>query len=243
MFRHGAFGGCLKLRVDRRVDARVEIRVEIISLKFFRELARRRVDKIRSDGTLVLFRRCELCFDIARKLDYRLVREAKLVHSTEYPISARLCVLGIFVGRELVRIFYHRRDRCGLRQVKILQLFTEICTGRLLDTVDAARSVLAEIYLVAVDGKNILLGHFVFERDRQESFGKLSAEGSFRGEERVLYELLRDRRAALLYLSPADVRERSSHDSTRVEPRMLKEPLVLGGDDRVTEMSGYLFEF
>ena len=58
--------------------------------------------------------------------------------------------------------------------------------------------------------------------------------------ERVLHELLRDRRAALDDLLLADVRDEGAADAAQVDPVVLPEPPVLDRDDRVAHRVGDL---
>ena len=84
------------------------------------------------------------------------------------------------------------RQKSRFRRSQVGNVFVEVGAGRFAKTVDRKAGLLAQINLVAIKRKNLFLRKPRFQNDRHVSFGDLAPPGSFRRQQKVLDELLRD---------------------------------------------------
>ncbi len=89
-----------------------------------------------------------------------------------------------------------------------------------------------EVDLVEVGLEDLLLVVLRFEGYREGGFGGLALERTFGGEVAVFDQLLGDGAAALLDLAGQDVLEQGAGDRDAVEPDVLEETGVFGGEQR-----------
>ncbi len=107
--------------------------------------------------------------------------------------------------------------------------------------IDAPR-VLAEVDLVEVALEDLVLGHLPFEGDRDHRLADLAGQGAFRREVGVLHVLLGQRRPALRDAAGAEVGHHGPQQRGGVDPGVLVEAGVLGGDHRLAGRRGDLVE-
>src|ERR671921_28581 len=132
----------------------------------------------------------------------------------------------------------HRR----LREVEIPGALAEVTLRGLLGAVGAA----AEVDGVQVGGKDLVLGVLALvgegEGGLYEAPAKRGLEALVLGNVEVLHELLRNRRAALLYLQGSQVRPGRAGEPFEVDAEVVVEAAVLDGDDCCGEGLAEAFE-
>ena len=95
----------------------------------------------------------------------------------------------------------------------------------------------AQVNDVQVFFQNLVLGHYVFQLQRQIGLLKLALVGLFAGEQRQLDQLVRNGGSAL-GAAAGDVVAQCAADSLDVHPLMLVKAGVLTGDNRVFQHVG-----
>src|SRR5579859_5086048 len=104
----------------------------------------------------------------------------------------------------------------------------EVAAGG-VDTVAAS----TEIDFVEVQLEDLLLREFALDREAQDPFAELAAEGLLAGEEDIAGKLLGDRRAALRPVTGLCAHADRAEDADRIDAGMLVEAPVLDRDHRV----------
>ena len=123
-----------------------------------------------------------------------------------------------------------------LRQGQPRGGLAEVHLRRLLDPVRAV----PEVDRVQVGGQDPVLRPLLLELPRERRLLQLAPERPLLPGERVLDELLRDRRAALHDLLVRHVGPDRPQDAVEVDAAVLEEALVLDGDDRLLHHVGDL---
>ncbi len=140
------------------------------------------------------------------------------------------------VGRvEGGRRVQDRREHRALLDGEVLGVLVEVRLRRGLDAVGAA----AEVDGVQVALEDLVLGLLALDLQRHERLLHLAGEGALLGEVEDLDVLLGDRRGALRGAA-ARVAERRPQDALGVDALVGLEAAVLGGDDRVLHVLGYV---
>ncbi len=125
-----------------------------------------------------------------------------------------------------------RRDpgeQGGLGEGHVVGAVAEVDARRLLDAVGAV----AEVDRVQVGLEDPLLRPALAQLPGQRRLAHLPADRALILEQRVLDELLRDRRAALDHLLLADVGPEGAPDAANVDAAVLPVAAVLDRDDRM----------
>ncbi|GBC87787.1 hypothetical protein HRbin12_01805 [bacterium HR12] len=147
----------------------------------------------------------------------------------------------------------HAGEGGRLQERELARVLAPVGLRRRLHPVGAV----AEVDRVQVPGEDLVLRELLLELDRQEHLAHLLPEGSGRhhvdlltglgiglvgpGVD-VLHQLLGDGGAALHGLPHHQVRPGGPQDPDRVEPGVLVEVLVLGGDHGLAEAPGHLLQ-
>src|SRR5262249_23038110 len=130
------------------------------------------------------------------------------------------------------RVLRDAREQRRLGEIERLRAVAEVRLGSRLDAVGAV----AEVDGVQVRGEDLDLRPVPrprLELPRERRLFQLARDRSLIADERVLDELLRDRRAALHGALVTDVLPGRPDDPAQVDAAMLVEALVLDVDDRV----------
>src|ERR1035438_9795484 len=123
----------------------------------------------------------------------------------------------------------------GLRQRELADVFAEIRFGRLAKAVDPETAAAAQIDLVGVVFKDLLLGKGLLQAQRNEEFRHLARPALLGLQPKVFRQLLAQRGRALLLAPLFQVHVHRLDDAQRVEALVLEEALVLGRSDGVDE--------
>jgi hypothetical protein len=129
------------------------------------------------------------------------------------------------------RVLRDAREQRRLRQRQLRRRVAEIRPRRPLGAVRAV----AEVDRVEVGGEDPVLRPALLELPRERRLLELARERPLVADERVLDELLRDRRASLHRPLVADVREERAAHPAQVDAAVLPEAPVLGRDDRLLQ--------
>ncbi len=128
--------------------------------------------------------------------------------------------------------------RRRLFEIQILCALAEIQLRRGLDAVGAV----SEVDLVAIEGEDLFLRVALLDADRDQRFLDLplpaaiaDREADFGGEQ-VACQLLRDGAAAGRLAARGDVAQQRQHHSRDAEARVLEEPRILRGQDRLAQV-------
>ena len=137
-------------------------------------------------------------------------------------------------GRGLVEPGQHR----GFGKVEIGDLLAEIEFGGRR----GAEIPSAHIGAVEIELQDVVLGEVRLQPEREEGFLDLAVDGALVGKEEVLGELLRDRRTTLDDVVGAEVLEQRPRRTDDVDAEMRIEAAVLGGERRLDQMIGKVFQ-
>ena len=124
------------------------------------------------------------------------------------------------------------RDPCeegGLRRLHHRRRVLEVDPCCLLDAVSAV----AEVHGVEIRGQDPVLAPLLLELPREGRLDQLAADRLLIRQERVLHELLGDRRASLHGPLVRDIGPEGAPHAANVDAAVLVEALVLDRDDRV----------
>ena len=124
------------------------------------------------------------------------------------------------------------RQRGGLEHRHVAGGLAEEAARRHLDTVGAG----AEIDAIEIELEDVALAETRLEPQSEHELLELAGERALGPEEKILGELLGQRRAALLDAPGAQVGERRAHQAGRVETPVLEEAAVLGGNDCIDKV-------
>ena len=123
----------------------------------------------------------------------------------------------------------HAGDSRRLGEREVFQLLAEEDARRLADAAHGNRAALSQVNLVAVEREDVLLPYPALDDGGERRLVELAAQRALRRQVRVLDELLRDGRAALLevliYVAPA---EGGAGDAPEVYGAVLEEAAVFG---------------
>ncbi len=121
------------------------------------------------------------------------------------------------------------RDQRRLGQGQVRRALVEVDLG---GSAHAIRT-LPEEDAIQVLGEDFLLAELALDPQREEHFLELAAERAFRREERIARELHRDRAPALAHAACRHVGRERAHEPLPVDARVLEEPVILGGEERI----------
>ena len=138
------------------------------------------------------------------------------------------------MGREFRRRLEQAGQHRGFGEVHVARGLVEVILRRRVDAERAA----AHIGAVEIELEDLVLGQPRLEPDRQERFLDLALDGALVGQEQVLGELLRDRRAALHHAAGARIRRQRAHEARRIDAEVLVEAAVFGRERRLDQMVG-----
>src|SRR5215207_2849465 len=129
----------------------------------------------------------------------------------------------------------HSSERSGFGEREIAQFFAKEHGRSFLHSPHAYGATLAQIDLVAIERKDILLRQPPLERKREHRFRVLALQCLFRREIRVLDELLSDSRAALAQSFLTGIPQQRARDTTDINARVIEEASILDGEYRLDE--------
>ena len=206
----GGFRHALQLRVDRGLDldALVDLADQIVQ-----HLA----DPVGDVVHGACADRLHVVGGVAdRGLGLGVGDEFRIRHRRQHDLRPRLRAFGIAVGGEARGRFdetgQHRgfRDRHGPRRL------AEISLRGGLDAIGTG----AEIDAIEIELEDLVLGMLALQPDRELRLLQLALHGALLGQEQVLGELLRQRRAALRHAAMHHVGDERAQDADRVDAEM-----------------------
>ena len=158
----------------------------------------------------------------------RVVEEAFVVHLAEHEGATRerlgdVLARGVGLGTR-----DEPREQRSLRDAHVLGRFPEVVARRLLDPV----APVPEVDVVQIELEDVVLLQLLLQASREQRLADLASVGTLRVEEEVLDHLLRDGGAPLLRAAGAQVDDERAEDAVVVEPLVLVETRVLGGEHR-----------
>ena len=127
-------------------------------------------------------------------------------------------------------------DRRSLRQGKVLQLFAEVNTRRLIDTAHREHASLSQENFVAVKRENIFFRQAPLDGESQHRFRELAPQGTLRCEISVFDKLLRDCRTALTDTLISGVSHQGASNPKDVDTVMIEESPVLNRSNRMHQL-------
>jgi hypothetical protein len=98
----------------------------------------------------------------------------------------------------------------------------------------------AQVNLIAVENQDFLFRVGFFNLHRQDGFLDLAAYGFVRFEEQQLRQLLGERAAPFLHLQMDEIPEQRSGGSQGIDPEVMVEARVFGGNDGLNKLGGNL---
>jgi hypothetical protein len=245
----GLLGGLLKAVVERRLDDQAAterlagaVLVDDLLAQPIGEVRCLRVDRGRLDVLLGRNRGVEQRLEVL----VADLEDALLAHLRQHDVALRLCRFG--VGPRVVggrrrdqggehRRFLRSQDRraavAGLPAARMSG--AEVGAGRRLDPV----GTVTEVDVVEVVGEDLVLRPLTLDLIGERRLAKLLEDGSAALRlERVLDELLGDRRGALDRAAGKDVLLERPGDAEEVDAAVLVEALVLDRDHGLLERGG-----
>jgi hypothetical protein len=139
------------------------------------------------------------------------------------------------VRRVVARTLDEPAEQRRLADCQLADVLAEVRLGGGLHPVGAA----AEVDAVEVHLEDVALGQLGLDPDRQDQLADLALDRSLFGETHdVAGQLLSDGRRALFGAAAAKVRVGGANDADRIEPGVLPEPPILGGDKRLLDVLG-----
>ena len=152
-----------------------------------------------------------------------------LVEQAQDQVAARASLARVRHGIELRRVLRHRGEERSLGKRQLGGAVAEVRERGLLDAIGA----ISEINRVQVRGEDPILVPALLELPGERRLLHLAADRAVVLDDRVLHELLRDRRATLHDALVRDVLPASANDSAEIDAVVLVEPPILDRDDRV----------
>src|SRR5215213_11290771 len=125
------------------------------------------------------------------------------------------------------RTLNHSRQRSRFREREIAEFFSIEDSCRFLDSPNRYCAALAQVDLITVQRKDIVLREPALECEGQHRFRILSLKCLFRREVSVLDELLSDRRVALTQSFIARISYQCACYTAEVHARVLEETPIL----------------
>ena len=164
--------------------------------------------------------------------------ETLALHRGEHEVRALLRELRRGDGIDARRRLERSREQCRLAQVELRRGFAEIASrGRV-----HARRAVAEPDAVEVELQDLVLGEPPLQPKGEHQLLHLAPERAAAGQEQVLGELLRERRAALAQAARPDVARHRSRETDGVETVVRAETVVLDGDHGLRQERAHLVE-
>ena len=167
-----------------------------------------------------------------RGLRLRVGDEFGIRHRREHDLRALLGAFGIAVRRQPRGRLDEAGEHRGFRQRDVLRRLAEIALRCGLDAIGAG----AEIDAVQIELEDFVLGMLALQPQRELDFLQFALEGALLGQEQILGELLRQRRAALRDAAVQDVGHRRARDADGIDAVMRIEAAVLDGDERFRQI-------
>ena len=161
-----------------------------------------------------------------------------LLHRRDNELAARTRAIVILRRGKARRRLHHPCQHRRLAKGNIRRVLREISLRRRAET----PGTFAEINRRKVAFQDLLLRQPHLHPQRHDRFLRLAPKRAFRGQEGVLRQLLRDRRAALDHSAGFDVARRRPRDSAQAEAPMLIEVPVLDRDEGFGHMFGQFVE-
>ena len=174
----------------------------------------------------------------ARADDLALGHEAGLHHVGQHFVGAGARGRQVDVRRVARRRLEQAGEHRRLGQVDVLDRLAEVELGRRFDAEGAA----AHVGAVEIELQDLLLGEIGLQPEREEGLLDLAVERALVREEKVLGELLRQRRAALDDGVGAQVLDQRPQRARHVDAEMVEEAPVLGREHRLDQVVGHLLE-
>src|SRR5882757_10263394 len=136
----------------------------------------------------------------------------------------------------------HAGDSGHLADSQIARLFGEVVLRRLPDSVDTFLPALPEVDIV-----NIVFQNFVFRVAAlgdigHQRFLDLALVAALASQEKILHELLSERRSALTHMARGQIDVAGLDGADQVDSMMLVEAVILSSEDRVDHRRRYLAE-
>ena len=126
-------------------------------------------------------------------------------------------------------------EECSFAEAEIAHVFSEVSLRRFAKSSNRKAAAISEIDLIGVELKDLLLREAMIDFDRHQNFFHLTAPLSLGGEEKAASHLHVDRAGALGLLPHAEIGQGSANHAHPVEPAMLEETFVFGGDYGINE--------
>ena len=153
-------------------------------------------------------------------------------HLVDHPVAPLERTLVLAERMIIVRRLRQRGEIGGFRDGQLVDRLVEISERGGGDAIGAE----AEIDFVEVELEDLVLGIGALDLERQQRFLDLARQRHLVGEQEVLGDLLGDGGGALRAAAAAVVLhegDRRARDAGEIEPAMLVEVLVLGGEEGV----------
>src|SRR5262245_52674424 len=136
------------------------------------------------------------------------------------------------VGAVVVRPLGHTRQQRPFLEDELLGRLAEIAAGGEFDAPGAA----PEIDRVEIKLENLILTERPFDPRRYDHLADLALVGEVIANQQVLDDLLGDGRATLRAAGLSEVADEGADQAALVDPLVLVEALVLGGDEGVAHL-------
>ena len=184
---------------------------------------------------------------VQRLLILRIVQIAQLVHLVEHGLLALLVLLAVglpAVERALAGgvvqggILRDADDGRALRDGQVADVLSEVDLGRRLN----AAGAVTEIDQIQIKLQHLFTGIVLRKAKRAEDLQHLAPDRHLVVAREVLDDLLRDRGAAAGRVAAAQHVENGARRALPVHAVVLKEPLVLNGNQRLPDMVGNILK-
>ena len=159
---------------------------------------------------------------------------AVLDHAVDHVVAARDRLVAAAERIVIVRTLGQRGEVGGLGDRQLVDRLVEIEQRRGGDAVGAE----AEIDLVEIEFENLVLRIGPLDAQREQRFLDLAGNRQLARQQEVFRHLLGDGRGALRPAAGAvvlHIEQRGARDAVEVEPAVLVEVLVLGGEERIDD--------
>ncbi len=239
-FRQIIAESCFRRFLHIQIERRVDVQAFLVD-RFRAVFIGQKLNDIRNEirGRTIRIRRIglgQLQIRFLGRGRFRLRDIAVFRHLVEHDALAVFRRFQAAERRIIIRTVRQTGQHCALRQIQLLHIFSEIHIRRRLHAV----ATLAEINLVHVHLKNLVLRVFPFNLQRQNHFEHLAANRLLLCEKRISRELLGDRRAALpRRVAVEKIADGGAHDAARVNAAVIVETDVFGRDKGVLQILGH----
>ena len=157
-------------------------------------------------------------------------------HAIEDVDLPALGAIGMAARIDARRVLREPGEDGRLAEVDFPDVLVEVVERSFLDAVAGP----AEIDLVQVEKEDVVLGEVSLQARGEQDLFQLPLPPLLAGEEEVLHHLLRDGGGAEPLAPAQGIDDGGTDQGDGVDPRMLVEILVFGGDDRLQEDAGDL---